>query len=155
MWKRMLIPTDGSDVSNQSIEAGVQLAKILGARVVGFFAAPAPTPIIYSHFLPVGLVPPEEHARMIEETANKYLSVVENAARKAGVDYELVHVTNDFPAEAIVEMAQKKACDVIFIASHGRRGRRGPILGSETQKVASHATIPVVIFRNEAAATQP
>jgi nucleotide-binding universal stress UspA family protein len=153
MWKRMLIPTDGSDLSNQSIEAGVQLAKVLGAHVVGFFAAPAPTPIIYSHFLPVGYVPPEEHARMIEETAAKHLSVVENAARNAGLDYELVHVTNDFPADAIVDMAQKKACDVIFIASHGRRGRRGPILGSETQKVASQAAIPVVIYRNEAATT--
>ena len=155
MWKRMLIPTDGSELSNQSIEAGVQLAKAVGAHVVGFFAAPAPTPIVYSNFLPVGYGSPEEHARMIEETAVKYLSVVENAARKAGVDYELVHVTNDFPADAIVDMAQEKGCDVIFIASHGRRGRRGPVLGSETQKVASQATIPVVIYRIEAAATQP
>ena len=90
---------------------------------------------------------------MIEETAVKYLSVLEDAALKAGVEYELVHVTNDFPAEAIVDMAQKKACDVIFIASHGRRASRGPMLGSETQKVTSQAAIPVVIYRNEAATT--
>ena len=85
MFKQILIPTDGSALSNEAAEAGVQLAKTLGALVTGFFAAPAPTPVIYSHFLPVGYMPPEEHAALIEKTARQYLSVIENAARAAGV----------------------------------------------------------------------
>ena len=90
---------------------------------------------------------------MIEKAAQQYLSVIENAARAAGVPCEVLHETNDFPADAIVDMANKKGCDAIFMASHGRRGRRGPMLGSETQKVASQAPIPVVIYRVEAART--
>ncbi len=151
MFKHILIPSDGSDFSNEAVEAGVKLAQALGARVTGYFAAPAPTPVTYAHFLPVGYMLPEEHARMIEETAQRYLSVVENAARKAGVACEVVHTTNEYPADAILEMAKQKGCDVIFMASHGRRDRRGPMLGSETQKVASQAPIPVVIYRVEAA----
>ena len=151
MFKHMLIPTDGSALSNESAAAGVQLAKALGARVTGFFAAPAATPIVYSHFLPVGYMPPEEHAQLIEKAAQQNLALIGEAARMAGVPCELVHVTSDFPADSIIEMAQAKGCDVIFIASHGHRGRRGPTLGSETQKVAGQAAVPVVIYRNESA----
>jgi nucleotide-binding universal stress UspA family protein len=122
MFKHILIPTDGSDISNEAARAGVELARALGARVTGFFAAPAPTPIIYSHFLPVGLTSPEEHARIIEQAAAQYLGVVENAARAAGVPCQVLHRTNDFPAEAILDTADEQGCDCIFIASHGRRG---------------------------------
>lgn len=155
MFKHILIPTDGSPLANEAAVAGVQLAKALGARVTGFFAAPAATPIVYAHFLPVGYMAPEEHAKLIEKAARHYLLVVENAARQAGVPFELVHVTSDFAADAIVDMARDKGCDAIFIASHGERGRRGPRLGSQTQKVADQAGIPVVIYRNESASAQP
>ena len=151
MFKHILIPTDGSDVSNEAVQAGITLAKALGARVTGFFAAPAPTPVVYSHFIPVGFMSPEEHAKLIEQTADKNLSVIENAARAAGVPCQVLHETNDFPAEAIVKTAREQGCDCIFMASHGHRGRRGPTLGSETHKVASEASIPVVIYRVEAA----
>ena len=151
MWKHLLIPTDGSPLANESIRAGVKLAKTLGARVTGYFAAPAPAPVIYAHLLPVGYMPPEEHARLIEETAHKHLSAVESAARREGVEYEIAYTTNDFPADAIIDMARKKGCDAIFMSSHGHRGRRGPVLGSETQKVASRAHVPVIIYRVEAA----
>ena len=152
MFKHILIPTDGSAVSNEAARAGVELAKALGARVTGFFAAPAPTPIVYSHHLPVGYMSPEDHAELIEKTANQYLGVIERAASAAGVPFDLVHETSDFPADAIVEAADRLGCDAIFMASHGHRGRRGPILGSETQKVANHADVPVVIYRVEAVA---
>jgi nucleotide-binding universal stress UspA family protein len=151
MFKHILLPTDGSDISNQAARAGVVFAKALGARVTGFFAAPAPTPVIYSNFLPVGLMSPEEHAELIEKTAKQCLSVIEHAAHHAGVPCEVLHKTNDFPAEAILETAREHGCDCIFMASHGRHGRRGPRLGSETQKVANEATVPLVIYRVEAA----
>ena len=147
MFKHILIPTDGSNVSNEAVEAGVKLARALGARVTGYFAAPPATPVIYARFLPVGFMAPEEHAKVIEETARRYLAVVENAAKAAGVECEVVHTTSDYPAEAILEIATEKGCDVIFMASHGDRGRRGPQLGSQTQKVANESTIPLVIYQ--------
>ena len=149
MFKHILIPTDGSALANESAEAGVQLAKTLGARVTGFFAAPPATPLVYSHFLPVGYMPPEEHAALIEKAAQQHLAVIEQAAKAAGVPYELVHETNDYPADAIVETAREKGCDAIFIASHGHHGRRGPLLGSITRKVLGSAPMPVVVYRNE------
>jgi nucleotide-binding universal stress UspA family protein len=151
MFKHILLPTDGSDLSKKAVQAGVRLAQSLGARVTGFFAAPAPTPVIYSHFIPVGFMSPEEHAKLIEQTANQYLSVVENAARAAGVSCSVLHETNDYPADAIIETAREQGCDCIFMSSHGHRGRRGPVLGSQTQKVAAAADVPVVIYRVEAA----
>lgn len=149
MFKHILIPTDGSALANESAAAGVQLAKALGARVTGFFAAPPATPLVYSHFLPVGYMQPEEHAALIEKAAQQHLAVIEQAAKAAGVPYELTHQTNDYPADAIVETAQKKGCDAIFIASHGHHGRRGPLLGSITRKVLGSAPMPVVVYRNE------
>jgi nucleotide-binding universal stress UspA family protein len=151
MFKHILIPTDGSDISDEAAKAGVRLAQALGARVMGFFAAPAATPIVYSHFLPVGYMPPEEHARLIERCTNRYLGVIEKAAQAAGVQCQVMHKTSDFPADAIVETAREQGCDCIFMASHGRHTRRGPALGSETQQVASEASMPVVIYRVEAA----
>jgi nucleotide-binding universal stress UspA family protein len=151
MFRHILIPTDGSDLSNEAARAGVDLARALGARVTGFFAAPAPTPIVYSRFLPVGIMSPEEHARMIEQTASQYLSVIEHAAAAAGVPCQVLHETNEFPADAIIDTAAEQGCDCIFMSSHGHRGRRGPTLGSETQKVAAAAHVPVVIYRIEAA----
>lgn len=151
MFKHILIPTDGSALSNQAAHAAVELAKALGARVTGFFAAPAPTPLVYSHFMPVAIMSPEEHAKLIEDAATQYLSVIESAARAAGVPCQVLHETSDFPADAILETAREQGCDCIFMASHGRRKRRGTTLGSETQKVAGEAGVPVVVYRVEAA----
>lgn len=149
MFKHILIPTDGSALANESAEAGVEFARALGARVTGFFAAPPATPLVYSHFLPVGYMPPEEHAALIERAAHQHLAVIEKAAKAAGVTYDLAHETNDYPADAIVETAREKGCDAIFIASHGHHGRRGPLLGSITRKVLGSAPMPVIVYRNE------
>jgi nucleotide-binding universal stress UspA family protein len=102
---------------------------------------------VYRDILPIGYATPKEHARMIEESANRYLGVIKRAARKAGVPCECVEATSDFPADVILSVAKKKKCDLIVMASHGRRGLRGVLLGSETQKVVTHSTIPVMICR--------
>lgn len=149
MFKHILLPTDGSKLSRDTIEAGVKLAKSLGARVTGFFAAPAPTPVIYRKAMPVGLTTLEERQEMIKQTAEHHLAVVDKAARAAGVPYEGVTVTGDFPADAILAVAKKRKCDLIFMASHGHRGLKGILLGSETQKVLAHATIPVLVYRKK------
>ncbi len=148
MYKHILIPTDGSKLSKAAGEAGVRLAKALGARVTAFFAAPPATPIVFKGIVPVGYQAPEEHEQSIEKAARAYLGAVEKAARAAGVPCETLSVTSDYPADAIVSAAKKRRCDLIFIASHGRRGvRRESLLGSQTHKVLAESPIPVLVHR--------
>ena len=147
MFKNILVPTDGSAQSQKAAAKGVALAKSLGAKVTGFFAAPPATPIVYRNALPVGYTTPEEHQQMIERTAAKYLGFIERAASKAGVRYEGVHVTNDYPADAILDIAKKKRCDLIVMATHSKGGLRDMIIGSVTHKVLNRSTVPVMVFR--------
>ena len=147
MYKHILIPTDGSALSRKAIVNGVKLAKALGAKVTGLFAAPPATPVVYRDHLPVGYMTPQQHAKIIEKAAASYLGVIERVAKRAGVRCECIHVTNDFPADAILAIAKKNKCDLIFMASHGRRGLASVLLGSETQKVLTHSKIPVLVSR--------
>ena len=147
MFKNILIPTDGSPLSQKAVVQGVALAKSVGAKVTAFFAAPPATPIVYRDHLPVGYVTPGEHEEMIRKTAAKYLGVVERAAKKAGISCESVHVTSDYPEEGILKVAQKKKCDLVVMATHGQGGLRGMLIGSVTQKVLNQAKIPVMVFR--------
>jgi nucleotide-binding universal stress UspA family protein len=147
VFKHILIPTDGSELSNRAVKAGVELAAAIGARVTGFFAAPAATPLVYGDVLPVGYMAPEEHEALIQAASRKHLAAVEAAARAAGVRVEVVSATSEYPADAIVETARARGCDLIFMASHGRRGLKSVLLGSETHKVLVHSTLPVLIYR--------
>ena len=149
MFKHILIPTDGSKISNEAAQAGVRLAARLGAHVTALFAAPPATPIVYRGLLPAGLTTPDKHRKMIEKMAASYLGSVEDAAHAAGVRCTSVTLTSDFPADAILATAKKRKCDLIFMASHGRRGLRGALLGSETHKVLTEGKIPVLVFRKQ------
>jgi nucleotide-binding universal stress UspA family protein len=147
MFKNILIPTDGSERSQKAALQGVALAKSLGAKVTGFFAAPPATPIVYRNSLPVGYTTPREHEQIIERTTAKYLDFIARAAKKAGVKFEGVHVTNDYAADAILDVAKKKRCDCIVMATQGEGGLRGMFIGSVTQKVLNQSKIPVLILR--------
>jgi nucleotide-binding universal stress UspA family protein len=147
MFKHILIPTDGSKLSTDAAEAGVKLAKALGARVTALFAAPPATPIVYKAMIPVGYATPGEHKKMTGKAAAAYLGAVEKAARAARVPCETVSLTSDFPAEAILATAKKHRCDLVFMASHARKGLRGVLLGSETQKVLANGKLPVLVYR--------
>jgi nucleotide-binding universal stress UspA family protein len=147
MYKNILLPTDGSALSRAAVLNGIRLARAVGARVTGFFAAPPATPVVYRGVLPVGLTSPEMHARAIERTAARYLGFVEKAARRAGVRCRCVHVTSDFPAEAIMAAARKEGCDLIVMASRSKRGLSGMLLGSQTHKVLAHSKVPVLVQR--------
>ncbi len=147
MYKHILVPTDGSPLSRAAALAAVKLASAVGARITGLFAAPAATPLEYRGLLPVGLRSPVKSAALIEKTAGRYLEVIESAARAAGVRCDVIHVTSDFPADTILQVAAKRKCDLIYMASHGRRGLKGVLIGSQTQKVVSGAKIAVLIHR--------
>jgi len=147
MFKHILIPTDGSTLSKKAITNGVKLAQTLGARVTGFFAAPPYRPVAYEDFVPANYMSPKQHEEATAKLAAKYLSAVEKACKDAGVPYQGLHVASEFPAEAIIEAARSKKCDIVFMASHGRRGLAGVLLGSETAKVLTHSKIPVLVYR--------
>lgn len=147
MYKNILIPTDGSAVSRAAALKGIALAKAVGARVTAFFAAPAPTPVLYKGLLPVGFAQPKAHAAMIEKAAARYLGVIQKAANAAGVKCKSIHVIDEYPADAILKIATKERCDLIVIASHGRSGLARAMMGSQTQKVIDKAKIPVLVHR--------
>ena len=146
-FRHILVPTDGSPASERAAAAAVALAKVTGGRVTAFFAAPPATPIVFGEFLPTGYMPSSEHATMIGRMADKYLGRVAKLAAEAGVACEGLHRTSDYPAEAILEVAHERKCDLICIAPHTRHGLTAAILGSQTQKVVAEAKIPVLVFR--------
>ncbi|MBL8324340.1 MAG: universal stress protein [Rubrivivax sp.] len=147
MYRHVLIPTDGSAASAHAARQGVAVAKAMGARVTGLFVAPAPTPIVFEGLLPVGYVQPEEHANLSAAAAARFLGVIDKAAAEAGVPFEGVTLTGEYPADAILAEAAARKCDLIVMASHGRRGLAHALLGSETQKVLARAKIPVLVCR--------
>jgi nucleotide-binding universal stress UspA family protein len=147
MFKHILIPTDGSALSKKAITNGVKFAQSVGARVTGFFAAPPYRPVVYEDFVPANYMSPKQHEEATAKLAAKYLGAVEKACKDAGVPYRGTHVASEFPADAIIEAAKSNKCDLIFMASHGRRGLAGVLLGSETAKVLTHSKIPVLVYR--------
>jgi nucleotide-binding universal stress UspA family protein len=147
MFKHIMIPTDGSPQSQKAAARGVELAKAVGAKVTAFFAAPPATPVIYRDQLPVGFAQPAEHDEIIKKTAAKHLGFIERVARKAGVRCEGVHVTSDYPAEAILDMVKKKKCDLVVMSTHSKGGLRDMFVGSVTQKVLNQSKVPVMVFQ--------
>jgi len=145
MFKHILVPTDGSELSVKAVTYGLQLAKMTGAKVT---AVTVTTPWQSIALGETALaIDPDEYERRSKEYAEKTLAVVANEAKAAGVAFTGTIATSPQPWEAIIEAAQKAGCDLIVMASHGRRGLTGFLLGSETQKVLTHSKIPVLVYR--------
>ena len=147
MYKNILVPTDGSPLSRAAAEKAVKLAKITGAKITAFFAAPALTPVIYKGLLPVGFGTTGEHKALVEKAAAQHLGYIEVLAKKAGVPVKSTHATDDYPASGILAAAKKEKCDLIYIASHGHTGFRKSLLGSQTAKVLADSPVPVLVHR--------
>jgi nucleotide-binding universal stress UspA family protein len=145
MFKHILLPTDGSELSEAAIQKGIQFAKSINAKVTGFHV------ILPFHIfsLRTGILEDtkEQYERQSKGKAEQFLGVIKQAAEKAGVSCDTDHVTSSHPYEVIIKAAEKKGCDLIMMASHGRRGLQGLLIGSETQKVLTHTKIPVLVFR--------
>jgi nucleotide-binding universal stress UspA family protein len=145
MYKHILLPTDGSELSAKAVRDGVRLAKEIGARVTALHVT---APFYPSELSPSALTAhAQEHQAQAEESARRALGAVEEAARAAGVACTTVHRVSDGPFEEIIQAATDCGCDLIFMASHGRRGVKAMLLGSETNKVLTHSKIPVLVTR--------
>ena len=147
MFKHILVPTDGSKLSVKAAKQAVKLAKALGARITGFYAAPDYSSTYYGDGYILRVPSAEAQADFAQKQARKCLATIEVEAEVEKVACEVFHTFSDSPYEAIIDAAKKKKCDLIFMASHGRRGLSGMVLGSETHKVLVHSKTPVLVCR--------
>ncbi len=148
MFRHILIPTDGSRLAGKGIKAGVQLAKGLGARITGLYVAPPYLPPLYDEAgMYLAGLSEKDYRKAVERAAKKALAVVEVEASVAGVPCRLEQRTDVQPWRAILAVARARKCDAIAMASHGRSGLGGLILGSETARVLAHSRLPVLVTR--------
>ena len=149
MFRHILVPTDGSALSLKAAKAAVDLAKVHGAKITAIHVmAPyvPPTGGDGIMYYPESFSP-QEYRKAVEKEAERALAKVRRLADAGKVPFSPLAVTNDQPWEAIVNAAKKRKCDVIVMASHGRRGIAGLLLGSETTKVLTHSRTPVLVCR--------
>jgi nucleotide-binding universal stress UspA family protein len=147
MFKHILVPTDGSQLSSDAAARAVTFAKEVGARVTFFFAKPDYPVAFYGEGALIDPTTPERFSEMADRQAQDILAQCEVIAGQSGVLCSLLANVSDVPYQAIIDAATSTGCDLIFMASHGRRGFSGLLLGSETQKVLTHSTIPVLVYR--------
>jgi nucleotide-binding universal stress UspA family protein len=145
MYKHILIPTDGSELSAKAEAAGLTLARALDAKVTALTVTP-PFQLIGAEPMMVIATEPE-YEKAQAERAQKTLERVKSTAAAIGVPVETVRTVHPSPYEAIIATAKERGCDLVFMASHGRRGISGLILGSETIKVLTHSKVPVLVYR--------
>ncbi|BAM89301.1 putative universal stress protein, Usp protein [Bradyrhizobium oligotrophicum S58] len=144
MYTHILLPTDGSDLSKAAIRHGIALAKATGAKVTALVVStPLHSLVVDPHAATKAL---EQYKMLVADQTAKYLDHVKDDAERAGVACVTVCVEHDKPYEAIVETARDKNCDLVLMASHGLRGVSA-ILGSETLKVLTHSTVPILVYR--------
>jgi nucleotide-binding universal stress UspA family protein len=144
MFKRILFPTDGSDVTPRALQTTLQLARLTGASI-DTLAVKEPFP--YSAISEMQPVPPQEFFDAQERVAAARVKDVVDTATAAGVPCQGYTVEALHAWEAILDHAKAQGCDLIVMASHGRRGMSALLLGSETQKVLTHTLLPVLVVR--------
>ena len=146
MFKHILISTDGSSLGNKAAKAGVELAHALGAKVTAYYAIEQLQLISDEGYMMTQKTIDgfEEGAR---KAGQKRVDVIGKMAKAAGVPFASVVTKASTAYEGIIDAARKRKCDVIFMASHGRRGLSKLMMGSVTQKVLTHSRIPVVVYR--------
>jgi nucleotide-binding universal stress UspA family protein len=148
MYANILLSTDGSDVARKGVEHGIALAKALNARVT-VITVTEPLPVDYGggHYGPI--IPTSEEFERFDAAANeragKVLIEAREIAEQIGISAELLHVPNAHPATAIIETAKSRGCDLVFMGSHGRRGLRKLLLGSQTSEVLANGSVPVLV----------
>ena len=148
MYANILLSTDGSDVARKGVKQGVALAKALNAKVT-VITVTEPLPIDYGSGHASGWMPTQKEVESFDaagkERAGKVLDEARAMAEQIGISVELLHVPNAHPATAIIETAKSRGCDLIVMASHGRRGLRKLLLGSQTSKVLADGSVPVLV----------
>lgn len=147
MFKNILVPTDGSALSENAARRAVAFAKEGGARITALYVKPDYPALYAGEGIIFDSTPPGRFAELIDEEAQDILGFVENLCVEAGVACAKVAHPQGVIYKAIIEVATENSCDLIFMSSHGRRGVDALLLGSETTKVLTHSKIPVLVYR--------
>jgi len=145
MYKHILIPTDGSETAQIAVDQGIEFAREIGARITALSVYPP-----YDYLALTDELIPEseaENAKHAKDYALKMLASVASLATAKGVPCQMITAESEHPFDEIVKAAMEHDCDLIAMSSHGRRGVSGLFIGSETQKVMTHTTIPMLVFR--------
>ncbi|RZI44248.1 universal stress protein [Herbaspirillum sp. HC18] len=146
-YKKVLIPTDGSPLSNAAARAGVDMAKQLGAEVVGVYVSPEFRFLIYGDQFPMNAITEDEYKALEKKASDNYLSEIQADAQAAGVKFTPYMAHGNSASGEIIAAAAKHDCDMIFIGSHGRGGLGQVLLGSVTSKILSTCDKPVLVYR--------
>jgi len=144
MYKHILVPTDGSKLSQKAVKTAVRLAGTLGAGMTAVYVIPPPSALMYGEAM---IYIPDAGRAAAKRAGQKALNDLERAARSAGVKCGSALLGSGAPWEGILKTAKARRADLIVMASHGRRGLAGLLLGSETMKVLTHSKIPVLVCR--------
>jgi nucleotide-binding universal stress UspA family protein len=145
MYKHILVPTDGSEFSRKGISHAIALAKLANAKITGIIDSRSWEAVIAGHI--AALIEREEYEKSAAANAKESLAFITEAAKAAGVPCEVIHTTVGHPYKAIIDTATSRNCDLIVMASHGWRGLTAMLIGSETKKVLTHTSIPVLVHR--------
>lgn len=148
MFKHILLPTDGSKLSGEGVRQTIKMAKALGAHITAVHIVRAFHPLREEgYFMPEVSALRKQFEDETATHAEEVLSPVKEAANKLGVKCDTVVATGDSPSQMIIKQARKSRCDLIMMASHGRKGLQRLLHGSETENVLTHSTIPVLVVR--------
>lgn len=147
MFRHILVPTDGSALSADAVNKAIDLARALGARITFFNVKPSYPKSVYRHAGTFEPISKPQFAELMDAQARRILGDAERAAKAAAIDYSLRAEVYDAAYEGILRAAEREHCDLIFMASHGRRGIGAMLLGSETQKVLTYSKVPVLVCR--------
>lgn len=147
MFKHILAPTDGSELSMSTTQRAADFAREVGARLTLLYVKPEYPVAYFGEGALIDPTSPERFAELAEEQAKRVLAEAEAQCKSLGVSCSSTSKTSDVIYQAIIEAASELGCDLIFMASHGRRGLSGLLLGSETHKVLTHSLIPVLVYR--------
>lgn len=147
MFKHLLVPTDGSTMSTETVDRAIVFASETGARITFFYVKPEFPIALYGEGALVDPTTPQQFAELADQQAKVILSTAIDKAKAAGITCDSQSQTNSSIHAAIIAAGKEAGADLIFMASHGRRGLSSLLLGSETHKVLTHSTIPVLVFR--------
>ena len=146
MYTHILLPTDGSALSQVAVDSGLKFAKAVGAKVTGFYVIVERQPESFEEYAPVQMKAPEL-AEMAKQEADRFLKLIADRARLIGVPCETYSMHHVLPHEAIITFATQTGCDLIVMASHGTKGITGELVGSVTARVITGCKIPVLVYR--------
>lgn len=146
MYRNILLPTDGSALSGVAIDNGLQFAKAVGAKVTGFYVMLECQPESFEDFAPVDVKAPKLN-EVARQEADRYLKAIADKARALGVPCQTHAMPHTSPYQAIIAFATSAGSDLIVMASHGRKGITGELVGSETARVITNCKIPVLVYR--------